>query len=631
MRLILLISFLSISSYIYVRDQKYIISDIPKPILAYSKAVIRKSETLFEISGDSKAVLKKVYAVSILNKNGIPLSVFTQVYDKFSSVRNIKATVYDQNGNIVHTGLNTEILDVAANPGYSLYDDFRVKILDPKYGSIPFTVEFSYEISYNGLLSYPSWVLNNEYNVSIEQSSLTVLTPYKFKLRYLERNLNTTVNIFGKDGKIAYEWKVTSLPALQEEPFSLSILENSPAVFLAPGDFEIGGYKGNCESWTNFGKWIKSLSVNKRLLDENTKAKIKLLIANDTSNVEKVRKLYMFMQNKVRYVSIQIGIGGWQPIDAESVNEVSYGDCKALSNYMRALLGVARIKSYYTLVRAGEDAPALFDEFPSNQFNHAIVCVPIKSDTLWLECTDQEIPFGFLGTFTDDRKVLLIGDSGGVVVRTRAYSVSDNTQTRIATVKIEEEGNAESTVSTEYRGLKYDTLRRMLNKDDFDKKKYILGRIRSTRTELKSFNYNENKSGNPSIIEGLQINIPEFGSFVDRKLIFRPNFLNVLSSLPVKVAQRKSLIAIRRSYCEKDSITFLLKIPIKSESKPLNYSLKSDFGEYECRVTFDKEKIYYVRLFKLKKGNYPAINYSSFVDFFDAIQTEDNKQIVLER
>ena len=628
---LLLIYFLFLSIVVSGKELKYVVSDIPKSLLAYSKAVVRKSETELNILDVNKAVLTKVYAVSILNKNGLPLSIFNEVYDKFTSVKNIKAHVYDQYGNEVNKGLNTEILDIAAIPGYSLYDDFRVKILDLKYATIPFTVEFSYEISYNGLLSYPSWFTNNDFNVSTEQASLTILTPYNFKIRYLERNLNSSVNIYDNHGTMAYEWKVSSLPAFREEPFSPSLMEYSPAVLLAPCNFEIGGYEGNCESWQKFGLWFIQLYANKRILDEDTKRKLKSLVAEDTSKIEKVRKLYEYMQNKVRYVSVQVGIGGWQPIDAESVEKVSYGDCKALSNYMRAMLNSVGIRSHYALVGAGEDATPLLEEFPSNQFNHVIVCVPLKLDSLWLECTDQEIPFGFLGTFTDDRKVLLIGEGGGYVVKTKQYSLSDNSQVRNATVTIDEYGNATSTSSTDYRGIKYDVISRILRQDDFDKKKSILEKINIPHCNLVNFSYNETKTINPSIKEKLNIDIPEFGSILDGKMMFRPNFLNCISNIPLRIVERKSPIIIRRSFSETDSITFILKSSYNSNHEPLEYSLKSAFGEFEYKITFDNKKIYYLRKFTLKKGRFSAGEYNAFIDFFSSIQTADNIQILIDK
>src|SRR5690606_4540730 len=103
------------------------------------------------------------------------------------------------------------------------------------------------------------------------------------------------------------------------------------------------------------------------------------------------------------------------------VEKTGYGDCKALSNYMVALLGSVGIKGYYSLIMAGENFTPLQTDFPSSQFNHVVVAVPNGSDTLWLECTSQTQPFGYLGSFTDDRYALMILDDGATLVKTGSY------------------------------------------------------------------------------------------------------------------------------------------------------------------------------------------------------------------
>jgi len=84
------------------------------------------------------------------------------------------------------------------------------------------------------------------------------------------------------------------------------------------------------------------------------------------------------MQDHTRYISIQLGIGGWQPFDAAFVQEHGYGDCKALSNYMVALLKTAGITAYSVLIRPGDYRYTFNESFPSNQFTHVIVCVPFQ-------------------------------------------------------------------------------------------------------------------------------------------------------------------------------------------------------------------------------------------------------------
>lgn len=107
---------------------------------------------------------------------------------------------------------------------------------------------------------------------------------------------------------------------------------------------------------------------------------------------------------------------------------------------MYSLLKEVCIQSHYTLVRAGEGESYMLKDFPYNPFNHIILCVPFQKDTMWLECTNQTIPAGYLGDFTDDRYVLLIREEGGKLVKTPRYTREQNLQVRYSTGKIDPTG-----------------------------------------------------------------------------------------------------------------------------------------------------------------------------------------------
>lgn len=620
-----------IFSLISSSQPKYRISDIPKNLLDEAKAVIRKSETEFEITGINKAVKKVTFAITILNTNGIKNSVLIEFYNKFMSVRKIEWHLFDQYGQPVKNKSNIDLQDYSAISGYSVYEDNRVKFVDPKFRTTPFTVEYTYEIVYNGLISYPCWNVYKDYNISIEQSKFTIVTPKGFKFRYLEKNLSDSCVISDKSDKTYYTWVARNQPIIKEEPFAAPHEEYTPNVYTAPNDFEISGYKGNLETWNNFSTWIDKLGEGRNILSPESTEKIKGLIAGLKTDYEKIDTLYKYMQSKVRYVSIQVGLGGWQPVDAETVDRLSYGDCKALSNYMKSLLEIAGIKSSYALVLAGENSNVFKEDFPSNQFNHAMVCVPLLKDTIWLECTNQHFPAGYLGKFTDNRKVLLTGEGLGSLARTREYTIDNNFQSRQAIIDLAPDGNAESLIRTSYKGIFYDDVCNLLFMDEIDKKKFIQNRITIPSYNLLGFTLKEKRQIIPSIEEEIRLYLPNYGSLMGNKMLLNPNLLTRFEELPYRTKDRKSIIRIVRSYCETDSIVFKLPLIYKVDQIPRKSIIKSRFGEYITDISFDIKEIRYIRTFRLFKGDYPVTDLEEFIVFCEKVTNSDDRKIVLTK
>ena len=161
------------------------------------------------------------------------------------------------------------------------------------------------------------------------------------------------------------------------------------------------------------------------------------------------------MQKKSRYVNIAVGIGGWKPMLASDVDRLGYGDCKALSNYTRALLEVVDVPSYNTILYGNRYKSDIQSDFVSMQGNHMILAIPHGNHYTWLECTSQDDPFGYQGTFTDDRNVLIIKPEGGEIVRTKIYEDVGNTQKDKGSYTIDENGHFSASVIISSEGSQY--------------------------------------------------------------------------------------------------------------------------------------------------------------------------------
>jgi len=621
--------FLFLSFVLSAKDLMYPVSDIPPVLLENAHTVMRVYKQEVEIKSEKSARVSVLEVRTILNKNGEKDVYFMELYDKMSRISNIRGKVYNNLGKQIKSLNIEDVLDHSYISGYSLYEDNRVKFIDPKYLTYPFTIEYSYDIDLKQTLFLPAWSHDKEYT-SYENSSFIVKAPVGYSFRYKEFNLPQGVVKSQLDNKDVYTWTLTNLKARKNEPMATVSSPDYPLVRLVPNNFEVEETKGSAETWKDLGKWVTGLIDKKDVLPEATKVKLKGLTDSCKTDFDKVKAIYEYMQHKTRYVSIQVGIGGWQPFDAETVDKTSYGDCKALSNYTKALLSAVGISSLYTLVKAGTSENNIDTTFSSSQFNHAIVCVPLKNDTVWLECTNQRMPCGYNSDFTDDREVLLIDGDNSKLVHTRIYPATENCinrNTRINLIDVES-GTAISTAH--YIGLCYDEMTPVLYADDAGKVKKITESIELPSFSLVKFSINENRSKTPSIDEKLDLTFTNYIRRMGNIALLPVNFMNKLTSIPDKVRNRKTDMCIRRSYMENDTVVYQLPKDFQVTDLPAKSEIDGKFGKYTASTLQVGNTITYYRHFELFKGTFPAVEYSNFREFLEQIVTADNAVVSLK-
>ena len=617
---------------ISAESEKYVyaVSKIPESVLQSAEAIVRTDERVFEIKDIDKATLTVKYAVTILKSSAKRHAYFVSAYDQFSKVKAIRGVVYDSRGEVVKKIKQEDINDYSANLlGGSLFQDQRIKAIDPEHDDYPFTVEYSYTLVQNGLFIYPRWLIYPGYDVAVESSSFTLIRPDSMEVRIHESDFSFAKEEKLVDGEKTTKWSVELLKPLNKEQLSPSIYERSPKILLAPSLFEIDGYPGNCSSWDELGDWINQLNAGKQELSEVTKQKIKSMLAGVDSDYEKTKVLYEYMQNKVRYVSIQIGIGGWQPVEASEVDAFSYGDCKALSNYMLAMLDVAGIKSYYTLIRAGRDNEPIYEDFPSSQFNHAILCVPIEEDTVWLECTSQRLPFGYLGSFTDDRNALVVNPNGGFLVKTESYGAEENKRVSRILVNLDESGDGSAIVVGEHQGLFYDNRLPVLLGDDHDRKKWVRKDVHIPNFTLEAYSIEEHRSRLPVITDTALFYLYGYGTKFGNRLAINLNLLNTVEKFPSKVEERSSDLVVLRSQQLIDSIVYRIPDGYQVEKISKGREVESKFGMMKTTVKVSENEVHFTRILKLNKGTYPAQAYGEFYEFYRAVKKGDDDRVIL--
>ena len=375
-----------------------------------------------------------------------------------------------------------------------------------------------------------------------------------------------------------------------------------------------------------------SLLEGRDVIDETTKNKILDLVKEAKSPIEKAKIVYQFMQNKTRYISVQVGIGGWEPIAANQVDQVGYGDCKGLVNYTKALLDVVGVTSYYTVVYADEKRN-LDKDFASIQGNHVILNLPIEGKDIWLECTSQTMPFGFLGDFTDDRDVLVVTPEGGFIKRTTIYDDETNLQTTLGKIELTPKGDVIASINRVSKGLQYDDKSYL---DTFTEEELI----KNYKSRTWSYNNNleinahrlKNDIKNVVFTEDLEVSIANYASVNDTEYLFRVNIFNTENEVPKRYRNRNLPLKISSGYKDVDECEIKFPENYKLNYTPQNKELVTKFGTYKISFKIiDEQTLSYKKEIIIKEGVYPKEDYNKYRSFRRSISKLENLRIALTK
>lgn len=598
-----------------------------------ANAVVRLDQMDITIASQRSMNIKTQRVVTVFNEKGTRAINAVEDYNKRSAVKNIEAIVYDAFGNEVKKIKRKDFKDVSAADGATLASDARYIYLDYTPTSYPFTIVYTSEKETSNTAFLPRWYPLENYYVSVEKSILNVKYPNNLGFRKKESLLSVfdIKKTDDTDKQLSYIAK--NILAQKPEDYSPAFNELYPKVVMSLEYFNLEGIDGNVKDWKEYGKWFSEKILTETIvLPEETKTKIKSLVRNESDPMKKAKIIYQYMQEKSRYVSIQLGIGGFKPMLATDVDRLGYGDCKALSNYTRALLDVVGVPSYYTELYGDHDLRDIDEDFFSIEGNHAILCVPNKDKYVFLECTNQYNPFGYQANFTDNRKVIVIKPEGGEIIRTKIYESKDNTQFSKGNYSLDENGAFLGKVNivsdgSQY-GLKQQIERLQPTEKEAHYKKYW-DNINNIKLGKITFT---NDKENVRFSEDVQLSAINYGAITGNKMIFTVDAFNKNSDNVKRIRNRKNPFQIQRGYLDTDEIEINLPAGFSIEFLPQNFELKGKFGEYKTEIIKkDNSKLVYKRSVFVNKGVYSNKEYEEYRLFIEQISKNDNAKIILTK
>lgn len=610
----------------------YKVADIPGPLKENAHAVVRRDYTLLHINSPSSATLKAVFAITVLDKKGEEAARFSRYYSPQQTMAALTGKVYDAMGVLLTTLKMKDFGDVSAVDAIYSFGESRVKFFNPAYTNFPYTIEFSFEQTYNGIIAFPNWTPVNFDEISVEKSEFVVIHPKGMSLRMRQLNLASEAEVTQsyQDGTIQHRWLAENVPAFKSEPLSGDKRRYLPLVEVSPVAFEYGKVPGSMENWNEFGKWIYQLNVGRDQLPPEAVAEVLKLVEGAASDEEKARRIYAYMQSRSRYVSIQFGIGGFQSFPAEETHRLGYGDCKALTMYTKSLMQAAGVDAIYAVVYAGPRAKFYTDPaFPSQAFNHVILCLPFDGDTTWLECTSRDMPFGFLGDFTDDRYALLATENGGKLVKTTRYDQPDNLRALRAEVTISPVGAGDALLNYHWSGLQMDNrLSSVWFRSQTEHRNQLIKSFPIPKFELKEVDHSIRQVGAPALDERIHLLLPSYAAVTGKRLFIPLNLENRMTTPPVS-KDRKNGFELAMAWVDRDTVVYHLPEGYQVEAQPAPVRIETPFGHYSSHVLVEGNTVTYLREVTASDGYFPADQYEAFFQFRKQMADADAAKLVL--
>lgn len=399
--------FFSLCSVFFLKAQELI------PV--YSE--LKKNEN-WTLNEDYSLTYKVQKSILISDIKGKDHGFIVIPFNELSRIMRFEALLVDpKSDKVIKKVSPKELTEYNTASRGNLYDGSKFKVFGIENDKFPIKIEIKYEILQSGNFYINSWLpIPDEFNQTLTEGKLEVEYPVDLGLRYLSLNTALQPDSSFLEGKVKLTWNTGSVAAHTKDTFT-----DYPLIKFAPKKFSLEGYSSDLSTWDGFGKWQVKLNQGKDELPENFRNQILEMVKDKENEFEKIDTLYKFLQQNFRYVSIQLGIGGWMPKSAKEVLENKYGECKGLSNLMISMLREVDIPAQYTIVRAGVDEKDINVDFPHNQFNHIILRIPLEKEVVWLECTSKTLPTGYLGDFTKNRHVLVVTEEGGFIDKTPSY------------------------------------------------------------------------------------------------------------------------------------------------------------------------------------------------------------------
>lgn len=586
-----------------------------------SDVVVLKHEVNIVVH-DGKRTQERKLLIKVNNRSGDWVSKIAIPFKIKHRPKNLQARILNEQFQEIKKLKKKDLIEKSSVSSMSLYEDDMSLHFDLRHNVFPYLLEYSYSEEVNEFLSLANWYPAFR-NKSTEYAALTIEVPANYGINIHERKVEPAIQKRLETGNTQYRWEIENLDRIESEYGSPAWSTLTPYVKVMPVLLDYG-VKGTTNTWEEYGKWVYDLGAESNDLRPADIEILESVVTDKSSKKVIAKQLYEYLQDEMRYVYVAIGVGGMQPYPASYVMDNRYGDCKALTYFMKSALEYFDIESYPVNVYWTNNPRELLVDIPSQQFNHVFLCVPIAGDTLWLENTSKTYPFDYLDIRKQGVQGLLINKAESHLIRLPKTPIEELLSTTKVSFEIDHL-DLNGTLDSDFRGYFFETL---INVDHYgnrtDQTSWMKNNFLYEDSEVLGYKIIKGKRTEERVRLSVSFNLTgHIQLYGDNQVVFLPKL-----TLPDLEKPEERLLPLNRHIPvhQVDSIYYNLSDLALEIEIPESSSIESEMGAYSFQYKHLGNQILVRRKLIVYPNTYSVGDeYEQFYEFIKAIKREEKK------
>ena len=530
-------------------------------------------------------------------------------------------------------------------PGSQLIDDVKYKFLEIPAAEPGNILGFEYEIEERPLFLQDFWQVQDGRPAHEKRYTLSLPPGWEYNASWINYPEVKPTQL----GANSQSWVAQDIKSLHTEhempPFE------GVAGHMIVSYFPPGGHASNTfANWKQMGDWYLNLTSGRRDASPAIKQKVAALTASLPSTLDKMKAIANFVQRDIRYVSIQLGIGGWQPHPAADIFTHRYGDCKDKATLMSSMLHEIGVDSYYVSINTVRGS--IRPEMPAHVgFNHAILAIRLPQDVsdpsltaimqhptlgriLFFDPTNELTPFGEIGGYLQSNYGLLSAPQGGELVLLPQSATAASSIQRKASFTLSASGTLTGEVEEFRSGDRAAEHRSWMRSmtSDADRIKPIETTLAGS---LATFQIVKASVGNAQVYDHTfqyhySFTAENYAKHVGDLLAVRPRVLGIKSRSLLETKERR-VFDVEFEGPAKDIDTFDITLPPGYEVDDLPAPVDADFSfaSYHSKSEVRGNQIHYTRTYEIKELSVPASRAAELKKFYRIIAGDERSTAVL--